>query len=154
MRFLTLDALLEMPSGTRACSQARRWFIQSFPEGATLIQVWDACPDWSWQVSFAVHSATQEEAVAFARECEERAAKYAADAATATTAENAADAAEAANDAANYDADTYYNADCAAAAAAATAYYADCATAAGNYDAEIKIQVAWAKRILFSAGGK
>ena len=91
MLTVTLEMLEHMPSGARACAPGRDWFEEKFPDGGERAEVWDACPNWRWQVWFAVHSATTEEAVAFAQSCEERAVFYAvaavakaADAAAAT----------------------------------------------------------------------
>ena len=171
---VTLTMLENMPSGARACDPARDWFEENFPNGGERAQIWDACPNWRWQVWFAVHSATTEEAVAFAQSCADRAAFYAkyavavaAKAAHAAAAYAAAHAAAAhAARAAAYADDAYaaYEAAAARAAAeaadaaaeaaavaraAAYAYAADAAAAAA-VDDEIQAQVAWARGILFS----
>ena len=130
---VTLTMLENMPSGARACDPARDWFEEKFPDGGERAEVWDACPNWRWKVWFAVHSATTEEAVAFAQSCAERAAAYAV----------AAVAAVAKADAAYADAH--------AAAAEAEAAYEDAYAAAALAAAdEIQAQVAWARGILFS----
>lgn len=53
---ITLETLEKMPSGERACLPARQWFAASFPNGATIREVWDACPDdTSWKIWFALN---------------------------------------------------------------------------------------------------
>ena len=178
MNTITIKTLERMPSGARACKPAREWFQKKFPNGGELAEVWNACPNWLWKVWFAMHSAPTVDAVAFAQSCAERAASYAADAIAKTTdaskavydadaAASAADyaaayveavaraAADAVADAADYAA---ANADAAADAADAVADAASrtfAAAAAADCSAvEVQAQVAWAKRILFSAGGK
>ncbi|MCB0683210.1 MAG: hypothetical protein KDC32_20250, partial [Saprospiraceae bacterium] len=54
---IALTMLENMPSGARACDPARDWFEENFPNGGERAQIWDACPNWRWQVWFAVHSA-------------------------------------------------------------------------------------------------
>ena len=124
---ITLAMLENMPSGARACAPARRWFQEKFPDGGERAEVWNACPNWEWKVWFAVHSATTEEAVAFAQSCEERAVFYAV-AAVAVAAKAAA--------AADAHAAAAYSAAHAAAAYAAEAadYAADAAAAAADAD--------------------
>ena len=125
---ITLTMLKNMPSGARACNDARRWFQENFPNGGELAEVWDACPNWRWKVWFAVHYSPTVDAVAFAQSCAERAAAYA------VAAVAKADAAfTAAADAAHADA------------------YAHAAYAAAYVDAyvdEIQAQVAWAKNVI------
>ena len=168
---VTLTMLKNMPSGARACKPAREWFEEKFPDGGERAEVWDACPNWQWKVWFAVHSATTEEAVAFAQSCADRAAFYAkyavavaAKAAAAADAYAAAHAAAAhaaaayAAEAADYaaDADTYN----AAAYARVAAAYAEAAAraaavdaarvvAVAHYEAEVQAQIAWAHKVLF-----
>lgn len=148
---ITLTMLKNMPSGARACNDARRWFQENFPNGGELAEVWDACPNWRWKVWFAVHYSPTVDAVAFAQSCAERAAAYAvaavakaadADKAAEAAAEAADEAAEAAADAADEAAVHAYNA-AADAADADDANYAD-----ADVD-EIQVQIAWARRILF-----
>ena len=156
MNTITIKTLERMPSGARACKPAREWFEEKFPDGGERAEVWDACPNWQWKVWFAVHSATTEEAVAFAQSCADRAAFYAKYAvAVAAKAAAAADAyaAEAADYAA--DADTYN----AAAYARVAAAYAEAAArdaaavarvvAVAHYEAEVQAQIAWAHKVLF-----
>ena len=148
MNTITIKTLERMPSGARACKPAREWFEEKFPDGGERAEVWDACPNWQWKVWFAVHSATTEEAVAFAQSCADRAAFYAKYAvAVAAKAAAAADA---------YDADTYN----AAAYARVAAAYAEAAAraaavdaarvvAVAHYEAEVQAQIAWAHKVLF-----
>ena len=156
MNTITIKTLERMPSGARACKPAREWFEEKFPDGGERAEVWDACPNWQWKVWFAVHSATTEEAVAFAQSCADRAAFYAkyavAVAAKAAAAADAyaAEAADYAAEAADYaaDADTYY----AAAYARVAAAYAEAAArvvAVAHYEAEVHAQIAWAHKVLF-----
>ena len=156
---ITLAMLENMPSGARACSAARHWFQKNFPNGGELAEVWDACPSWRWQVWFAVHSATTEEAVAFAQSCAERVAIYAV--AAVAKAADAAAATYVARAAAYAAAYVYAAVEAAASAYAAAyaarvrayAYAAHAAYAAARADAhvdEIQAQVAWARGILFS----
>ena len=153
---VTLTMLENMPSGARACKPAREWFEEKFPDGGERAEVWDACPNWQWKVWFAVHSATTEEAVAFAQSCADRAAFYAkyavAVAAKAAAAADAyaAEAADYAAEAADYaaDADTY-NAAAYARVAAAYAEAAARVVAVAHYEAEVQAQIAWAHKVLF-----
>ena len=145
-----------MPSGSRACDPARDSSEENFPDGGERAEVWDACPNWQWKVWFAVHSATTEEAVAFAQSCADRAAFYAkyavAVAAKAAAAADAyaAEAADYAAEAADYaaDADTY-NAAAYARVAAAYAEAAARVVAVAHYEAEVQAQIAWAHKVLF-----
>ena len=153
---IALTMLENMPSGARACDRARHWFEGKFPNGGERAEVWDACPNWEWKVWFAVHSATTEEAVAFAQSCADRAAFYAkyavAVAAKAAAAADAyaAEAADYAAEAADYaaDADTY-NAAAYARVAAAYAEAAARVVAVAHYEAEVQAQIAWAHKVLF-----
>ena len=157
MNTITIKTLERMPSGARACKPAREWFEEKFPDGGERAEVWDACPNWQWKVWFAVHSATTEEAVAFAQSCADRAAFYAkyavAVAAKAAAAADAyaAEAADYAADADTYNAAAYARVAAAYAEAAARAAAVDAArvVAVAHYEAEVQAQIAWAHKVLF-----
>lgn len=139
---ITAQTLERTQSGERACGPARQWFAAAFPNGGELAEVWDACPRWQWRVWFAAHSAKLGEAMAFARDCVRRAEDYAV--AVAEAADHYYAAASFVSGAANHVVTAYAN----FAAAAANATF-NAAEVAGAADDEIRIQVAWARRILF-----
>ena len=135
---ITIADLEEMPSGDRACSGARDWFAERFPNGAELREAWDACPSDDWRVWFACHWMARDDralVVRFARWCAKCARRY-ADAATVTT----SDAVARADDA------------CVFAAQAAVAIYASTTaayaygTAAFTADTACDAQAAYERR--------
>lgn len=52
---ITLETLLQMPSGDKACAEAQLWFKQYFPTGATLTEAWRKCPNNDWRIWFTVN---------------------------------------------------------------------------------------------------
>ena len=156
MRFLTLDALLYMPHGARACDPAVEWFVRVFPDGGKWSEVWDACPVWQWRVWFAIRSAPTKKVLKFVRSCASRAADYAAlqdaELLNAALSESASKVASYALAVQTYADDRWYATAYAYACAAAretevTAHLAD--DSRGASAQEKQEQIAWARRILF-----
>ena len=161
---ITIQMLKSMPTGARACPSARQWFAEAFPHGATLEQAWNACPEWQWQVWFAIHSTDRQTMVEFARSRATAATNYAACAAKAADYTRAARDAEAARTA-DYAARTAADAARAAEATRDTRAAAEAARAAAGYARkaaahaaagyaravaeERDLQIAWAHEILF-----
>ena len=52
---ITIETLEKMPSGDTACSDSRKWFMETFPDGATLRAAWDACENDEWRVWFVAN---------------------------------------------------------------------------------------------------
>lgn len=52
---ITIETLKRMPSGNRACSAAQEWFMETFPDGAAIHDVWNACNKDEWRVWFTVN---------------------------------------------------------------------------------------------------
>jgi hypothetical protein len=53
--FVTIELLNKMPSGNRACEEARAWFAKTFPTGGLLKDAWERCENTKWKIWFAVN---------------------------------------------------------------------------------------------------
>ena len=162
MTRISLSDLEGMPSGTRACDDAREWFAEKFPEGTSLKEAWVACPHAIWQVWFACHWLPAEAVVGLAFRFAGQAFRFAAerspellpwsDNVTIGNWEAASDATHTATTAA-YAAATTAAGGATAAAAAAYAAHTAAYAAAGGANARAE-QVAWCEDALLISRGE
>lgn len=149
---ITIDTLLEMPSGSRACEDAGDWFTDTFPnstypEGVDLRTAWDTLKasevdeNLDWLIWFGCHWLNATKRQEFAWFAAGLAMRHAGitEFADNVTAENWREAKDAAASTASANAAAYY------AASAASAYYAvDAVSAAADADAANDADAAYA----------
>jgi hypothetical protein len=76
--FVTIELLDKMPSGNRACEEARAWFAETFPVGGLLKDVWERCENTKWKIWFAVNYLPKDKVTALSYRFCGQAFRYAA----------------------------------------------------------------------------